>query len=302
MYSELEEKCGSLYNSNQQFFSTRCKSLMYDAEYTKDRVVEPHDFMCSIVGKNVTSIVKMIHDTENNTICPEGGWCNITNNRFNMNNPNISEISIQDEYGNLTELCPRIIPLENTPENTPEDTTPEDTSENTTPENTLENTTPEDTTPEDTSENTSKNTSSENTLENTQPEQSSVESLCQAQLLDLNYNNNCPLIKQDNDMVASLCGFNSDGNINWKSEGDKMYCENDDYSLHNDVNDNNLTCTDGINQGKHLTFKIIRKAEPEYTIFCPAGYCSKSDGTLNTDNIDKIRDSINKIEHPFCTN
>jgi hypothetical protein len=101
-------------------------------------------------------------------------------------------------------------------------------------------------------------------------------------------------------MVKSFCGVNSDGNINWINGESNPYCENDEYKLI-DV-PSQVECAAGINKGVNFGFSIIKKSEPQYTMFCPRGYCSNLDGSLNITNINNIKNSIiQNVENPFCT-
>ena len=294
MNSELEDKCASIYEDpDLRFYTSMCRSVMLDSEFTKDNAVEKRSFTCNIPGVNTSSNIVMYYNKVNNTICPTGGWCSNPNNniditKFDVTDLNSPKIILQGKIKNEDNvdinLCENILGGTSETNTYETNTSLGDTSQGGTSET---NTSLGDTSQGDTS-------------------QTYTPSPCEDPLLNLNYNNNCTLIEQDNKMLQSFCGT-INGEIDWKlDDKGELYCHNNElgYSIYKSV-DNIIKCDEGVNVGENPAFKIHFPLE-NTSIFCPAGYCSKyaDDTQTNTAdrlNIDNITNLIaNTEKHPFC--
>jgi len=286
---------------NQQFYTDKCGSVALDNEYIKkvgSSNIETRTLKCNIPGINNTStiITYSYKDKDNNNIiCPVGGWCINSNNIGGVIDTEKSEITSQFELTNVfdvkTNLCP-VIPIPGMPPPVIPSESPIVPSES--PIVPSESPIVPSESPIVPSESPIVPSASPSALPSVSPEDiTSPSSICETPLVELNYNNDCNLIKQDNLMIRSFCGANNE-NSTIDSEG-ITYCKKDDYKLYLNI-DNNIKCENGVNTGSHPVFKLIDPSNN--SILCPKGYCNDSNGNINNNNINKYL--VNAEKHPFC--
>jgi len=118
MYSELEGKCASLYesiNPNQRYYTDKCKSLVIDANfvYGKESSIVKSNFTCNIPGVNITSNVGVfmnLYSQGDTNTCPIGGWCDNSNNFFLENGSEITtQFTLTKSDGTTEPICPQNI-------------------------------------------------------------------------------------------------------------------------------------------------------------------------------------------------